>query len=67
MRLTPQDTTPEARARQVQAWRKMGSLRRLELALELSDEVRSVALDGLRARHPDASQAELSELLAASR
>jgi hypothetical protein len=41
----------------------MGPQRRAELAVELSEDVRLVTLDGLRARHPDADERELGILL----
>jgi hypothetical protein len=55
--LTPwDDTAPDAAALQLEAWRRLGSERRLELAMALSDEIREVALAGIRKRHPAYSQ-----------
>ena len=59
------DTRPEAEAvligllRQAPPWRKM------EMVGELNATARSLALAGLRQRHPDAGEAELRRRLAA--
>jgi hypothetical protein len=52
------DTTPEAHAAQLAVWRRMGPERRLLLALQMSDEIREVALCGIRHRHPDYTEEE---------
>ena len=49
----PADTTPEAFWVQVQMFRNMPAIRRLELALEWGDTVRAITADGVRSRHPD--------------
>ena len=41
----------------------MGPERRTELAVEMSEEIRAVTLDGLRDRHPGATEAEINLLL----
>lgn len=46
------DTTPEALAVQQKIWRQMTPGRRLELALQLSDDVRDVSITGTMARNP---------------
>lgn len=53
MRVIPLDTTPEAAAVQQQILARMTTAQRLQMALELSDSIREVALAGLRCRHPD--------------
>ncbi|MEQ1502767.1 MAG: hypothetical protein ABMB14_11085 [Myxococcota bacterium] len=58
MRPPSPDTSAEAHAVQVAAWRRMGPHRRLQLALEMSDEIRQVALAGVRHRHPEYTEAE---------
>ncbi len=47
------DTTAEARRTQLEIHRRLGPAGRLELACELSVAVRELALDRLRAAHPD--------------
>ncbi|MCH8044730.1 MAG: hypothetical protein IID44_13540 [Planctomycetes bacterium] len=42
----PLDTTAEAHAVQVAAWRKMTPAERVALACELSDNVRQIAAEG---------------------
>ncbi len=49
------DTSPEVSEVQIAAWRRMGPAQRFNLALELSQVSREIALDGLRARHPNES------------
>jgi hypothetical protein len=52
------DTSPEAHAAQLAAWQRMGPQNRLKLAMRMSDEIRDVALCGIRHRHPEYSEAE---------
>jgi hypothetical protein len=40
------DTTPAARDAQIEALRRLGAARRLEIAAEMSDDVRAIALAG---------------------
>jgi len=61
------DTSPEARAHQIEAWRKLGPAGRLEIALEMSETMMELALDGLQARHPDEPRSRLRSLLGARR
>ena len=51
----PLDTTPEAWAQHAAVLERMGGDARLLTALELSD----AGLEGLRARHPEASHGDL--------
>ena len=53
------DTTEEARAVQVAAWRRMTPEQRVALACELSDNVRQIAAEGVRRRHLDYSDDEV--------
>lgn len=52
------DTSPEAYAAQLSAWRRMGPRRRLLLAMQMSDEIRQVTLAGIRHRHPEYTEEE---------
>lgn len=52
------DTSPDAAAAQLEAWRRLGPQGRLLLAARLSDEIRQVTLAGIRHRHPDYSEAQ---------
>lgn len=47
------DTTVEAQAIVWRALRALSPSRRLEMAFELSDELRHATRDGIRRRHPD--------------
>lgn len=53
------DTTPEAEAIQVAVWRRLGASRRLELALQISEQAREMTRSGIRSRHPDYSEREV--------
>ena len=46
------DTSPEARDAQLVALRRMGAARRMTTAAQMSDDVRAMALAGIKARHP---------------
>lgn len=52
------DTNPEAREVQLAAYRAMGSARRLQLAFEMSEHAREIAIDGIMARHPELTRTE---------
>ena len=43
---------------QESAWRRLGAEGRIRLMLQLSDELREVALAGIRGREPDLSEAQ---------
>ena len=49
----PRDTSPQIWARQLDAYRAMRPDERLRRALELSEDVRALARDGIRHAHPD--------------
>ena len=59
------DTHPDAQRRQIELLRHMPSWRRLELAVQMTQACYSLALTGLKHRHPEASLAELDRRLAA--
>jgi hypothetical protein len=61
----PIDTAVEAHARQLEAYRAMRPEDRLRLADEMSDDVRSLARSGIRARQVgDDSEEEVDAALA---
>lgn len=62
------DTSDDARRRQLEAYRAMAPEERLRLAAMMSDDVRSLARSGIRARHAGpmddrAVEAELARVL----
>jgi hypothetical protein len=57
------DTTPEAKAVQVAAYRRMTPGERIERALELSDFLHELALSQIRVQHPGCSDAEANRVL----
>jgi hypothetical protein len=58
------DTTPEAKAVQIAAYRRQTPGQRLQRAIELSDFTHQLALAGLKMRHPACSDDEANRLLA---
>jgi hypothetical protein len=56
------DTSPEAEAVQIEIFRRMTGEERLLTAMRLSDELRDIALAGLKNRHPDMSEGDLENL-----
>ena len=52
------DTTLEAREAQLTAYRAMGSARRLQLAFEMSERAREIAIDGMLDRNPQLTRTE---------
>lgn len=54
------DTTPRAAAIQLQLYREAGPSRRAQIAVELSDAVRETTLAGIRRRHPEYSEREVT-------
>ena len=55
----PADTTPEAWWVQVEIFRRMTPGRRLELAIEMSDNLRKIVAAGVRSRHPDYTEEQV--------
>ena len=49
----PTDTNSDARRVQRAIFRRMSGSERVEMAFEMSDAARSLALAGIRHRHPD--------------
>lgn len=58
------DTHPKMEALQVQLWRQATPLRKMEMLAQLNESARMLALMGLRASYPQASEAELRRRLA---
>jgi hypothetical protein len=61
--VAPRDTTSEAFARQLARLRSMSPQERLRRSLEMSDELREVAMAGIRARHPEYADRQVREEL----
>ncbi|MEM7314689.1 MAG: hypothetical protein AAF497_16205 [Planctomycetota bacterium] len=47
------DTSPEAEAPQLELWGRMTGQERVQKAMALSSQIRSMAFDAIRQRHPD--------------
>jgi hypothetical protein len=60
-----QDTSPAAHDLQMRLYRAMTASERGELALRMSDDVRRVAAEGIRDRHPEYSEHEVRRALLA--
>jgi RNase P/RNase MRP subunit POP5 len=58
------DTSPEADAAQVEAYRRMGGTARVEAMFRLTRMARSTAEAGIRSRHPDYDDARVALALA---
>jgi hypothetical protein len=56
------DTTPSAQKRQHEIFKRMSGERKLLLAMEFSDQIRDIAMEGLRRRHPSASEEALKAI-----
>lgn len=52
MNMIPKDTTLEAWRIQITNLRKMDSSERMEMAFQLSDNVRQIVVDGIKHRNP---------------
>ena len=59
-----EDTDPKMEALQVELWRQASPTRKMVMLAQLSASARLLALAGLRARYPQASEAELRRRLA---
>jgi hypothetical protein len=58
------DTHPKMEALQIQLWRQASPTQKMNMLAQLNASVRILALAGLRARYPQASEAELRLKLA---
>ncbi|MCL4263051.1 MAG: hypothetical protein KJ069_07540 [Anaerolineae bacterium] len=59
------DTNPQIEAMQIQLWRQASPTRKMNMLAQLNASARLLALTGLRAQYPQASEAELRFKLAA--
>jgi hypothetical protein len=57
----PRDTSSAAWSRILDGYRQLSPEQRVRLALEMSDEVTAIAEAGIRARHPDWTDARIRE------
>jgi hypothetical protein len=60
-----QDTSPAAHDLQMRLYRAMTASARGELALRMSDDIRRIAAEGIRQRHPEYSEHEVRRALLA--
>jgi hypothetical protein len=56
------DTTPAAQKLQHEIFRRMSGERRMLLAMSFSDQIRDIAIEGLRRRHPSVSEENLKAI-----
>jgi len=54
----PRDTSPDAWEAQQAALERLGGSGRVAVALDLSEAIQTIQLDGIQARHPNWSRAE---------
>ena len=57
------DTSVAARTVQLQAFRRLSSAERVAIAMQMSEEARRVATDGLRHRHPEMTSSEIDDAM----
>jgi hypothetical protein len=60
----PKDTSPEAWARHIESIRALTPQDRLRLTATMTDEIREIARDGIRHRHPDWTATDIEAALA---
>lgn len=58
------DTHPEMEALQIQLWRQASPTQKMNMLAQLNASARLLALTGLRARYPQATEVELQRRLA---
>lgn len=61
--MDPSDTSPQAAALLIDIYRKLGPGGRSRIAADLSDAVRETAISGIRRRHPEYTDAEVTRAL----
>jgi Rv0078B-related antitoxin len=61
--MNPRDTSPDARRVQRSIFARMSGSQRVELAFEMSEAARSLTEAGIRHRHPDWTDQQLSDAL----
>jgi hypothetical protein len=57
------DTEPDIRRRQLDIYRSMSPAQRVEAAVDLSEDVRRIAIDGIRMRNPELDDARVHQEL----
>ena len=58
--MRPYDTTEAAHEVHLRAYRKAGPARRAEIAAELSEVIRELSRAGVRMRHPELSEEDVT-------
>ncbi|NJC94772.1 MAG: hypothetical protein FIB03_00290 [Anaerolineae bacterium] len=58
------DTDPKVEGIRIELLRRMPDWRKIQMVAQLNETIKTLALRGLRQRHPDASEGELRRLLA---
>ncbi|WP_420644430.1 hypothetical protein [Candidatus Leptofilum sp.] len=58
------DTHPKMEALQIELWRQASPTKKMNMLAQLNASARTLALTGLRAQYPDATEAELRRKLA---
>ena len=58
------DTNPKAERVQIELMRRAPAWRKIQMVAQLNETIKTLALSGLRQRHPVASDGELRRLLA---
>ena len=58
------DTHPKAEQVQIELLRRAPAWRKIQMVAQLNETIRTLALSGLRQRHPGASESQLRRLLA---
>ena len=61
--MRPRDTDARAEQVQLELLRRMSPEQRIALAVQMSEDVRALARAGIRARHPEYSDAQLRHAL----
>jgi hypothetical protein len=59
----PRDTSEEATRVQRSVYARLGPSRRVELAFDLSEQTRAIAIQGIRDRHPELSADDARHVL----
>jgi hypothetical protein len=59
----PKDTSPEAWARHIESIRALTPQDRLQLMATMTDEMREIARDGIRHRHPEWTATDIETAL----
>ena len=63
IRAIPADTSPEAFRVMVEAYRAMPGSRKMEMAMQMSDDIMEVAASGVRQRHPEYTEEQVRLVL----